>query len=48
LACGGDRGVGGHEAGEEGVGFVGHDVLNGNARVVEGRLDDGMVLLGDC
>jgi hypothetical protein len=38
-------GVGdGHEAGEEGVGLVGHDVCDGDARVVEGGLYDGVVL----
>ena len=48
LACGGQGGVGGHEAGEEGVGLVAHDVLNGGAWVVEGGLDDGVVLLEYC
>jgi hypothetical protein len=38
------RGVGGHEAGEEGVGFIGHDVLDWDAGLVEGGLDDGVVL----
>jgi len=35
---------GGHEAREEGIGLVGHDVCDGNARVVKGRLHDGVVL----
>jgi len=34
------RGVGGHEAGEKGIGFIGHDVLDWNAGLVEGGLDD--------
>ena len=38
------RGGGGHEAREEGVGLVGHDVLDGHAGVVEGGLDHGVVL----
>lgn len=39
------RSVRGHETGVEGVGFVGHDVLDGDAGLVEGRLDDGVVLV---
>jgi hypothetical protein len=39
-----DGSVCGHEAGEEGVGLVGHDVLDGDAWVVEGRLDYRVVL----
>jgi hypothetical protein len=34
------RCVGGHEAGEERVGLVGHDILDGYAGLVEGGLDD--------
>ena len=34
-----------HEAGEESVCLVGHDVLNRYARIVEGRLNDRVVLL---
>jgi hypothetical protein len=44
LVLGHDGSVCGHEAGEEGVGLVGHDVLDGDAGVVEGRLDYGVVL----
>jgi hypothetical protein len=44
LAGGSERSVRGHEAREEGVGFVGHDVLDGDAGVVEGGLHDGVVL----
>ena len=33
----------GHEAGEE-PGHVRHDVVDGHARVVEGGLDDGVIL----
>ena len=40
----GDRRVGGHEAREEGIGLVGHDVLDGDTRVVECGLHDGVVL----
>jgi hypothetical protein len=40
AGCVGD----GHEAGEEGVGLVGHDVCDRDARVVEGGLYDGVVL----
>jgi hypothetical protein len=36
--------VSGHEAREEGVGLVRHDVLDGDTRVVEGGLNDGVVL----
>lgn len=36
--------VGGHEAGEESICLVGHDVLDGYARVIECGLSDGMVL----
>ena len=39
-----ERSVRGHEAREEGVGLVGHDVLDRDAGVVEGGLDDGVVL----
>lgn len=46
LLSGGVGGCG-HEAGEEGVGLVGHDVLDGYAGVVECRLDDGVVLMVD-
>jgi hypothetical protein len=46
LLSGGVDGCG-HEAGEEGVGLVSHDVLDGYAGVVEGRLDDRMVLMVD-
>lgn len=42
CAVGGGRG--GHEAREEGVGLVGHDVLDGDAGVVESGLYDGVVL----
>lgn len=44
VRCG-EGSVGRHETREEGVGLVGHDVLDGYARVVEGGLDDGMILL---
>lgn len=35
LVLCGEGSVSGHVAGEEGVGIVGHNVLNGNTRVVE-------------
>jgi hypothetical protein len=38
------RCVRGHEAGEEGGRHVRHDVLNGYAGLVEGRLDNRVVL----
>lgn len=44
LVLCGKGSVGGHEAGEEGVGLVGHNVLDRYAWVVEGGLDDGVVL----
>lgn len=34
-----------HKSREKGVGLVGHDILDGYARVVESGLDDGVVLL---
>lgn len=43
CACA-EGGVGGHEAGEEGVSLVGHDVCDWDAGLVEGGLDDGVVL----
>jgi hypothetical protein len=39
-----ERGVGGHETRKEGVCLVGHHVLDRNTGLVEGRLDDGVVL----
>ena len=44
IRCSAEGSVGRHEAGEESVCLVGHDVLDGYARVVKGRLDDGVVL----
>jgi hypothetical protein len=44
LACSSQRGVCGHEAGEESVSLVGHYVLDGHAWVVECGLDDRVVL----
>lgn len=44
VGCSTERSVGGHEAGEECVGLVRHDVLDGHARLVECRLNDGVVL----
>lgn len=40
LTCSSNGSVCRHEAGEEGIGFVGHDVLDGCAWVVEGGLND--------
>jgi hypothetical protein len=37
----------GHEPGKEGVGLVGHDVLDRYAGVVKCGLDDGVVLVVD-
>lgn len=48
LRCCADGSVGGHEAGVESVGLVGHDVLDGDAGVVESRLNNGVVLFKCC
>lgn len=45
LRCGGDGGVGGHEAGEEGIGLVGHDVLDRHTWVIECGLHNRVVLV---
>jgi hypothetical protein len=39
-----DGSVGRHESREKGGSHVGHDILNRYARLVEGRLDYGVVL----
>jgi hypothetical protein len=44
VGCGTEGSVGRHEAREEGIGLVGHDVLDRYAGLVEGRLDDRVVL----
>jgi hypothetical protein len=44
VGCGTEGGVGRHEAREESIGLVGHDVLDWYAGLVEGRLDDRVVL----
>lgn len=38
--------VSGHEAGEESIGLVWHYVLDRHAGLVEGRLDNGVILVG--
>lgn len=40
IGCGAEGSVGRHEAREESVGLVGHDILNRYAGLVEGGLDD--------
>lgn len=44
VGCGTKGGVGGHEAGVEGGGHVGHDVCDGHARLIERGLGDRVVL----
>lgn len=44
LVCCSEGSIGRHETREESVGLVRHDVLDGYARIIEGGLDDGMVL----
>jgi hypothetical protein len=44
IGCGTEGGVGRHEAREEGIGLVGHDVLDWYAGLVKGGLDDRVVL----
>jgi hypothetical protein len=44
VGGGTERSIGRHEAGEESVGLVGHDVLDGYARIVKSGLHDRVVL----